>query len=111
MPPLCAAHDRACVRRVPPSEFYGSSVFRRNIGELTPFSRKAFLASRAGHIKFNKCNFGMPEVIPTYLRERFFIARQGKGTTMDQDRLCNLSRLCGSLGAFAIYALVLAVSV
>ena len=53
----------------------------------------------------------MPEVIPTYLREIFSIARQGKGTTMNQDRLCNLSRLCGSLGAFAIYAIVLAVSV
>ncbi len=52
----------------------------------------------------------MPEVNPIYSCEIFSIARQGKGTTMDQDRLCNLSRLCGSLGAFAIYALVLAVS-
>ncbi len=66
------------------------------------------MASRADHIKFNKCYFGMPEVIPTYLREIFSIARQGKGTTMNQDRLCKLSRLCagilplvGSLAALA----------
>ncbi len=59
-------------------------------------------------MKFNKCYFGMPEVTPTYLRETFSIARQGKGTTMNQDRLCKLSRLCdgilplvGSLAAFA----------
>ncbi len=85
------------MRLVPPSEFYGSSVFRRNICELKPYSRKAFFASRADHIRFNKCYFGMPEVIPTYLREIFSIARQAKGTTMNQDRLCKLSRLCDGI--------------
>ncbi len=97
MPPPCAARDRACVRLVPPSEFYGSSVFRRNICKLNPFSRKVFLASRADHIRFIKCYFGLPEVIPTYLRETFSIARQGKGTTMNQHRLCKLSRLCDGI--------------
>ncbi len=60
----------------------------------------------------------MPEVIPTYLRELFSIARQGKGTTMNQDRLCKLSHLCdgilplvGSLAALATFATVFAISV
>ncbi len=76
------------------------------------------MASRADHIRFNKCYFGMPEMIPTYLREIFSIARQGKGTTMNQDRLCKLSRLCdgilplvGSLGALATFATVFAINV
>ncbi len=60
----------------------------------------------------------MPKVIPTYLREILSIARQGKGTTMNQDRLCKLSRLCdgvlllvGSLAALATLATVFAISV
>ncbi len=57
----------------------------------------------------------MPEVIPTYLREIFSIARQGNGATMNQDRLCKLSRLCdgmlplvGSLAAFAALSIAFA---
>ncbi len=76
------------------------------------------MASHADHIKFNKCYFGMPEVIPTYLREILSIARQGKGTTMNQDRLCKLSRLCdgilplvGSLAALATFATVFVIGV
>ncbi len=60
----------------------------------------------------------MSEVIPTYLREIFSIARQGKVAMMNQDRLCKLSRLCdgilplvGSLAVFATFATVFAISV
>ena len=73
------------------------------------------MASRADHIRFNKCYFGMPEVIPTYLRETFSIARQGKKTTINPDRLCKLSRLCdgilplvGSLVAFVALSIAIA---
>ncbi len=71
--------------------------------------------SRADHIIFNKCYFGMSEVIPTYLREIFSIARRGKGTTMNQDRLSKLSRLCDGIlplvgGLAAIAALSIAIA-
>ncbi len=50
--PTITAHDYARVRPLSPSKYFGSTVFRRNICKLKPFSRKAFfgLTRRSHHI-------------------------------------------------------------